>query len=176
MGSNIPLPVNWRVFSSYPPKKFPIRSQRYGGPVSGNESSPTEANTTFIRHHNPTSSGGGVGDSGEDFEEGCFSGAVSSDDSDDLSGLDLKGDIFEGPEEVFSVGGFAECFQSVEGGSDGVGDGFAKAFFRGFTMPDFVLFSEMFDANCGWAHGLTLFAFGVVRGCDGVRRRTEWTS
>ena len=59
---------------------------------------------------------GGFGDAAEDFEEGAFAGAVAADDADDFAGLDIEGEIFEGPE--FFAGGFfwrARFFQERMG-------------------------------------------------------------
>ena len=44
--------------------------------------------------------GGGVGDSREDLEEGRFPGSVPPNDSHDLTGSDLEIDIAQGPERL----------------------------------------------------------------------------
>ena len=43
---------------------------------------------------------GGVGDAGEDFEQGALAGAVAPDDADDFTLLDFEGDVFERPDDI----------------------------------------------------------------------------
>jgi len=46
--------------------------------------------------------GGGLGDAGEDFEEGAFTAAVAADDAEDFAGLDFEAQVIEGPEGLLA--------------------------------------------------------------------------
>jgi hypothetical protein len=96
--------------------------------------------------------GGGFGDAGEDFEEGGLAGAVAADDAHDFTGLDVEGDVLEGPEVFGGGGGFAAGAEAAEGRGGEVGEGIAEGFVLAVGVAlvgDAVFLAEVVDADGG---------------------------
>ena len=96
--------------------------------------------------------GGGVGDSREDLEEGRFPSAVPPNDSHDFTGSDLEIDIAQGPERLGGSPLPRQGAESSPGAAEEPREAFAEGPVGGLPGAKLVAFAEAGDANGGDRH------------------------
>jgi hypothetical protein len=100
--------------------------------------------------------GGGTGDTGKDFEERGFAGAVAADETEDFAFVNVKRNVFEGPEGFLL--GAAESVQRI---TDELFEGVTEA---GVGLEAAaVVFAERGDVDDGGGEGGHGFAPGELK-------------